>query len=184
MIATLLWAVLAIAIFWVVGLFNRLVRMRGHAVQALRLVELQLRQYVCVLDVHLGAQVLHTTANMTVQEQRIAGDWIELIATLKVLDAALIDTQRTPFTASVATRLSEAVELVQKAWMRRCELPVDLAGPVVPEAMRQQWDTVTAAVHHVRTGCNQTLTVYNEAITQFPARMIVGVMRFEAAGLL
>lgn len=55
MSATLLWIVLAVGLFWMVGLYNRLVRMRGYAVQTLGSVEQQLRWCARVVDVHLAA---------------------------------------------------------------------------------------------------------------------------------
>ena len=170
----LVWVALAIVLFWVVGVYKRLQRLRSEALAALAAVEKQLRQYAGVVQAHLGASA----------ESEVSADWAALLAALLGLETALKDAQREPLIEASLSRLSAACESVQKAWSALCEAPLDLAGPVVPDAMRQQWDAVTAAVHSVRSGCNQTLAYYNQAIAQFPARMLVGVMRFKTAGQL
>jgi LemA protein len=64
------------------------------------------------------------------------------------------------------------------------ELPVDLAGPVVPMHVKRQWDVLTLRVDTARGGCNQILMKYNEALTQFPAKLVAGAMGFRPAGIL
>jgi LemA protein len=170
----LVWMAVAIVFFWVVGVYQRVQRLRSEALAALATVEKQLRQYASVVQTHLGSSL----------ESDVSAQWLALWAALGGLDAALKDAQREPLSVASLSRLSAAYASVQQAWATLCEAPVDLAGAVVPEAMRQQWDAVSAAVLSVRSGCNQTLAHYNEAITQFPARLVVGVMRFKAAGQL
>ena len=170
----LVWLALAIVVFWVVGLYQRLQRLRSQALVALVAVEKQLRQHASVVQAHIGASA----------ESEVSADWGALLLALGALDLALKEAQREPLSVVCLSRLRAAYESVQTAWAALCDAPVDLAGAVVPDAMRQQWDAVTAAVHAVRSGCNQTLACYNEAIAQFPARLLVGVMRFKAAGQL
>lgn len=173
-VSLLVWVILAVLVFWMVGVYKRLLRLRSAGVAALGEVEKQLRQYASVVKVHLGASV----------ESEISTDWAALLVALAGLEAALKDAQREPLVVAFLSRLSAVSESVQKAWTTLCETPLDLAGPVVPDGMRQQWDAVTAAVYSARSGCNQTLGHYNEAIAQFPARMLVGVLRFKTAGQL
>jgi LemA protein len=170
----LVWLFLAMLMFWTVGVYRRLVRLRLAGVTSFGVVGQQLRQYAGVVKVHLGTSV----------ESEISPDWAALLGALTGLDAALKDAQREPLAASSLLRLGAAFESVQMAWTTLCDMPLDLAGPVVPQGMRQQWDAVTAAVHSVRSGCNQTLFQYNAAIEQFPARLLVGMMRFKTAGQL
>jgi len=180
----LLWIVLAIATFWLVGLYNRLMRMRKQGLQALESVEKHLRQYAGVVNAHLGVD---HGALKPIDDVRLpvpTREWEPLLNSLDALEVALKKSRMEPLAAVSVNQLGLAVEAVQAAWARLCEAPMDLAGPAVPDAMRMQWDTVSAGVRSVRTGFNQVLTQYNEAIHQFPARIVVGVMRFETAGLL
>lgn len=170
----LVWVLMAVFVFWIVGVYKRLLRLRSAGITALGVVEQQLRQYASVVRLHLGTSV----------EAEVSADWGALLRALAGLDVALKDAQREPLAQASLARLGAACESVQMAWTTLCDTPVDLAGPVVPDAMRQQWEGVTSAVHSVRSGCNQTLFQYNQAIAQFPARMLVGMMRFKTAGQL
>jgi LemA protein len=55
---------------------------------------------------------------------------------------------------------------------------------VVPADMQARWDAITLRVESARSGFNQILTKYNEALDQFPARLLVGLMGFKPGGLL
>ena len=50
--------------------------------------------------------------------------------------------------------------------------------------MRTQWDAVTQRVETARGGFNQILTHYNEALAQFPARLVAGAMGFKPGSKL
>ena len=180
----LLWVVLAIAIFWIMGLYKRVSSLRMQAMDAWAVVERTLRQYASVVDTHLGVSGTSKLSGDGSLEGDLSRDWAQLLIALAALDNALKDARHAPLAVAVASRLGATVEAVHSAWAHLGDAPLDLAGPAVPEAMRAQWDAVTAGLQRVRSGFNDILTQYNEAIDQFPARMVTGVMRFETAGLL
>ena len=80
--------------------------------------------------------------------------------------------------------LGQSFDAVQNAWRKLNEVPPDLAGPVVPSGMRTQWETVTQRVETARGGFNQILTQYNEALVQFPASLVAGLMGFKPGGTI
>lgn len=181
----LIWMVLALAVFWCVGLYNRLMRMRARGLDAFGSVEKYMRRYRTMVEAHLSesgvARQLEGGEN---PKDNLLGDWERVVKALRVLDSALKDARNAPLQMTALTRLGDAFADILDAWKCLCDLPVDLAGPVVPDAMRQQWDATTVKVQTARGGFNQILSKYNEAIGQFPARLVVGMMRFERAGLL
>jgi hypothetical protein len=48
--------------------------------------------------------------------------------------------------------------------------------------VRLQWDVAAGKAQTARAGLNTILFKYNEAIYQFPARLVVGVLGFRPAG--
>lgn len=181
----LIWMVLALAVFWCVGLYNRLMRMRARGLDAFGSVEKYLRRYRTLVEAHLSESgVARQLGGGENPADNLLGDWERAVKVLHVLDLALKEARNAPLQMTALTRLGNAFADVQNAWQGLCDLPVDLAGPVVPDAMRQQWDATTVKVQTARGGFNQILSKYNEAIAQFPARLVVGVMRFERAGQL
>lgn len=181
----LVWMLLALAVFWCVGLYNRLMRMRARGFDAFGSVEKYMRQYRALVDAHLSESgSRRRPGDGDNSSDSPLGEWEPLVKILHDLDVALKDARSVPLQISALARLGEVFAEVQATWKYLCDLPADLAGPLVPEALRWQWDATTAKVQTARGGFNQILSKYNEAIGQFPARLAVGMMRFERGGLL
>ncbi len=178
----LLWGALALCVFWSVGLYNRLMRIRARGLSALGSGEKHMRVYADLVreDLAHGAAVhLHTaTADGS------PDDWACLLSALKEFEDALKDTGTSALRNEAPARLGQAFDAVQTAWRKLNEAPPDLAGPVVPAAMRTQWEAVTQRVETARGGFNQILTQYNEALAQFPARLVAAAMGFKPGSLL
>lgn len=180
-----LWVGMALAVFWGVGVYNRLMRMRARALDALGSVEKHMRKYIGLVDAHLsapGTSVTQEESNLS--EESPGNEWAHLQTALVAMEAALKEARAASLQIAPVNRLGDAFDAVQKAWSCLCDLPADLVGPAVPEVMRLQWDAITAKVQTARGGLNRILTKYNEAIHQFPARLVAGLMRFEPAGLM
>lgn len=174
--------VLALCVFWCVGLYNRLMRIRARSLSALGSVEKHMRVYADLVrdDLANGAAVhLHaSTADKSPDE------WACLLSALQIFEDALKETGINALRDQAPARLGHAFDAVQTAWRRLNEAPPDLAGPLVPATMRSQWDAVTQRVETARGGFNQILTQYNEALAQFPARMVAGAMGFKPGSML
>lgn len=170
----ILWMTLALFIFWGVGLYNRLMRMRARGLGALGSVEKHVRQY---------AELVHEHGLDSLLDEP-PGRWAQLQADLQALDQALKDARAVPLVAEPLVRLGATLDAVQDTWRHLHETPADLAGPVVPAAMQTRWDAITHRVESARSGFNQILTKYNEALDQYPARLVVGLMGFKPGGLL
>lgn len=170
----ILWMTLALTIFWGVGLYNRLMRMRARGVGALGSVEKHVRHYAELVHAH----------GLDVDVGGASGRWAQLQADLQALDQALRDSKVVTLAAEPLVRLGAALDAVQASWRHLHESPADLAGPVVPADMQTHWEAITHRVESARSGFNQILTKYNEALDQFPARLVVGLMGFKPGGLL
>jgi LemA protein len=178
----LLLMVLALVVFWGVGLYNRLMRIRARSLSALGSVEKHMRVYADMVRDELanGATVCpHSPIAETGPD-----DWECLLSALHIFEDALKDAGTSALRNEAPARLGRAFDDVQAAWRRLNEAPPDLAGPLVPATMRTQWDGVTQRVETARGGFNQILTHYNEAVAQFPARLVAGALGFKPGSKL
>lgn len=174
----LIWALLAVTTFWSVGVYNRLMRMRARGLGALGSVEKYMRRYA------QWTSELAPPVDGGASERNLPPDWGLLFARVSALDAALNEMRGDLLTAPSLNKVGAAFDELQQVWERLRDLPVDLAGPVIPEAMRLRWEDTGAKVQIARNGLNQILGKYNEAMNQFPARLITGLLRFAPAGVL
>jgi len=174
MSALLFWLLPALTVFWCVGLYNRLMRLRARALDALGSLEKHLRTYLSLLDAQFPEE----------EGSYIPLDWARLVATAKLLDAQCKAARLAPLQEGPLQALAATVDAVALAWQQLRSQPADLAGPVMPEAMQKLWDEAELKVRTARGGFNQIVLRYNEALQQIPARLVVRVMGFRPAGKL
>jgi LemA protein len=169
------WLLMALIVFWCVGLHNRLMRMRSRALGALGSVDKHAQHFSdLVRELGLGAGAM----------QQSLGPWAALLADLQELDLALKQAKATPADAQCLRQLGQTLDRLQATWHMLRAVPADLAGPVVPTAMEARWEVIAQRVGSAREGFNQIARKFNEALTQFPARLVVGIMGFRPSGLL
>jgi len=169
------WLLLALSVFWCVGLYNRLMRMRSRALGALGSVDKHAQHFAeLVRELGLGAGAMPQSL----------GPWAALLADLQDLDQALKQAKATPTDAQALRQLGQTLDALQATWHALRAVPADLAGPVVPNSMEARWDAIAQRVGSARDGFNQIAWKFNEALAQFPASMVVGIMGFRPSGLL
>lgn len=182
--ASLLWVALAVSVFWGVGLYNRLMRMRARGLSALRSVEKHMRLLATLVREQVTLRGPGGAHSQTVAPQDSPHAWDNLLSSLQVFEHVLKDDGVVLLTNEPLSRLVAAFDGVQVAWSHLRALPPDLAGPVVPAELHAQWEAVALRVETARGGFNKILTQYNAALEQFPARLVVGWMGFKPGGTL
>ena len=180
----LLWVALAVSIFWGVGLYNRLMRMRARGLSALGSVEKHMRLYAALVRERVTLRGPGDAYSQTPATQDSPRAWDGLLSSLQNLEHALNDEAVVLLTNEPLARLVAAFDAVQLARHQLSAVPPDLAGPVVPAELNAQWETVALRVENARGGFNQILTQYNAALDQFPARLVVGWMGIKPGGTL
>ncbi len=180
-----LWMVLALLAFWCVGLYSRLQRIHARREEALESLHKHVQPYANLVLTHLaGNDPAPTTLRKAAADPRLPSGWAHLLQALVVLDGALLEAKRASAGAHSVLTLSNAMSNVLHAWHTLCAMPPDLAGSAVPDGMRMRWDALTERVELARSQFNQISTKYNEAITQFPARVIARRLGFRPAGVI
>jgi LemA protein len=157
------WAGAAALLFWGVGAYNRLVRLRGDIVQRFAPVDAQFKQRHAML-----MQQLDALAPVLANASALA-------------ENACAHARLHPGAAGAITSLRLAEEILTDA---RARLPVPTtAGTALPE-LRLQLATIDTTLAFARGQFNESVAVYNHAIRQFPTRLLAGLFGFRAGGLL
>jgi LemA protein len=172
--SVLTWLLAATTVFWCVGLYNRLMRMRARALDALGSLEKNLRSYNSLINVQFPDE----------EGSYIPLEWAGLVSNVKLLDAHCKAARGAPLRSEPLLTLAATVDAIESEWTQLRELPADLAGPLMPESLQKLWDEAAVKVRTARGGFNQIVERYNEALHQFPASMVVDMMGFKEAGNL
>ncbi|MDR6861168.1 lema family protein [Variovorax guangxiensis] len=190
---SLLWWILgAVALFWFVGAYNRIVRLRSGALQAYAALDAALVRQIDFVQARLAeggatAQAPHGPGREDAALQASAAQLVTLLAAtrLKPLDPAGI--------AALAT----ALHVMLGAWQRlhpdavvsfeadgTLSRPAPLNGRDDSPAAPIAWPEPSAAAEIARNQFNQAVAHYNAAIAQFPAVLVAWIMQLRPAAPL
>lgn len=172
------WIISAVTLFWAVGAYNRLVRLRSEAKAAFTTLETELHKQVQLVMACIPPE------DEQAQSQFMGGSafWGGLQGAAAQLAASLAAARSKPLDPERIAALGAAQEVLSSAWDRaERDDAHDLAGPRLPDNFsdeRQQLVRMTqAATEHF----NQAVVNYNHAITQFPAVMLAWIFGFQPA---
>ena len=174
-------ALLAIVLFWVVGAYNRMVRLRGAILSAWDQIVAALvkrsEAMAAVADAVRGplASEAGTLAALAEADakQRDAADGVRQ-ARARVADVSLWVGAEGSL-ASPASRLRALIEL-QPALVHESATGPQLATALVA------WSEAEPRIHFARQGFNDAVDRYNRAIHQWPTRLIASPLGFRSAG--
>ena len=164
-------AIAAVVVFWIVGAYNRLVRLRSELVARFGTVDERYRQRHALLE---GQLDLLSTA---------------LAAAAPRLDAlargvppgrrgARARARSRPGAASAVTSLRVAEDILADA---RSRLPVQsVVGTDLPE-VNARLATSDTALSFARAEFNAAVAAYNEAVRQFPTVLVARLFNFRSA---
>ena len=192
------WIVIAVLLFWFVGAYNRLVRLRAAVLQA-----------YATLDAALGRQLDFVQANITAapQENPPSQELLSSIAPLQAATTQLATllgaTRLHPLDAGGMAALGTALQVLISAWQRQhpdavtvfdadgtLSRPMPMqpgavgsaTAPNAPETIA--WPEPSAAAEIARSQFNLAVAHYNDAIVQFPALLVAWAVRLRPAAPL
>lgn len=177
----LFWITLAVLLFWALGAYNRMVRLRAQVKIAFAPVENRLTQVLerVTERVVLGAGPVDADAaarpDGALQPDHPALDGLRGAAAQ--LEVALRVASRHPLDAPAVAALRTACAALQTSWERlQADLPhAELAAN--QRAWEDQWQVTREAI----AACNLRVHDYNRAIVQFPAIVLAYFFGFRAA---
>lgn len=164
------WVFIAVLLFWSMGAYNRLVRLRSQGISGFATLESVLMQYSVMVK-----------TNCPATDDDCCEAWLGLAAASDQFTVCLKVVQAKPLNGPAMQTLQTALETLTLCWSRLRDLPPDLAGSALPGTLQTQWDSVAMQAEVARIEFNKRVELYNEAIHQFPALLLAWVFGFKPA---
>lgn len=172
------WLVAALAVFWGVGAYNRLVRLRSDAKSAFAALESELQKQVQLVLSCIPPEEEQAPSQFTGG----SAFWGGLQGAAAQLAASLAAAKSKPLDAERIAALGAAQEVLGTAWDRaERDDAHDLAGPRLPENFSGERMQLVRMAQAATEQFNQAVVHYNEAIAQFPAMLLAWLFGFEPA---
>lgn len=174
------WAVAAVLLFWALGAYNRLVRLRSDANTAFAALELELTRQTELVHASLPASLIHTGLTQPGDLlDEVTELWSGLRAAATQLTTSLAAMRPRPLDPEAAAALSEAHDVLTSAWTRVSNEADDLAGSSIPEDLTRQWQQLSVQARSATLRFNEAVVLYNDAIRQFPAVLLATLFGFK-----
>ena len=157
-----LWFGIALGLFWAVGAYNRLVRLRSHGLAAFANLDDLLNQLVAITIEHVP-------------------DSAALVAAAEQFQASLKVSRSQPLNGPTTSALRTAYETLCACWSRPPESAPRSAGPAIPADLSAQREQLGLQIELARSDFNKSVARYNAAIHQFPARVLAWIFGFRPA---
>jgi LemA protein len=169
------WVIAAVTLFWAVGAYNRLVRLRSEANQAFAALEAELAKQVQLVKECVPPEDEQT------QSQFTGGSafWGGLQGAAAQLQASLSAARSRPLDPDRMAALGAAQEIMSMAWDRaERDDAHDLAGPRLPENFSGERAQLVRMAQAATEHFNNAVNRYNEGIRQFPAALLAWLFGF------
>ena len=183
------WLVLGVVVFWSVGAYNRLMRLRAQAIAAFAALDGHLGLYVVLVDDYLTAASGLALA-LTDAAPRSAGPasaWAGLQGASTQFGVCLRVARKQALDAGAMAALQTAYATLQISWQRALQKYRASQEPNAPSGQPQwteQWTENTRLATHAMAEFNRAVLAHNAAITQFPALLLARLFSFRPAGCI
>ena len=175
----LFWLTLAVLLFWSLGAYNRLVRLRAQVIGTFSAVDHRLVQVLTLVSERAVVQ----RGQAPTPGAAVCGPSDQIEASLDGLQGAAIQfevalrvARKAPLDAPSMAALRTAFATMQVSWERSQEPPDDALA-----ANQRAWEDNQQASKDALESFNRSVAIYNRAITQFPAAVLAYFFGFRAA---
>ncbi|GER13375.1 LemA family protein [Variovorax boronicumulans] len=188
------WLVVALLLFWFVGAYNRLVRLRAAVLQAYAVLDVALRKQLDFVQASI------TAAPRPESPPEGAPTVAPLQAATTQLATLLGATRVRPLDPGSMAALATALQVLIAAWRRQYPGAVTVfdadgtlsrPAPLMPglggasdPAAPIAWPEPSAAAEIARGQFNLAVAQYNAGIAQFPALLVAWIVRLRPAAPL
>jgi LemA protein len=168
-------AVAAVLLFWAVGAYIRLMRLRAEAKTAFARLEAELSKQVALVRECLPPPEATQPAAL-----EASSFWSALHGAAAQFAASLAAARTRPLEPEGIAALSAAQDVLAMAWERaERDDAHDLAGPRLPETVTLRRAQVALQTHAAIDQFDRAVGRYNEAIAQFPAVLLAWLFGFK-----
>ena len=178
------WIALPVLLFWALGAYNRLIRLRAQVIGNFGPVDQRLEQVLVSLAGPAGPALVADAPPDPVAKSVADADGLHSAA--EQLRQSLRFARKHPLDANAVAALKTAIETMHVAWQRH---EADSAGRSDPYSSagpsdHRGWDDHTQLAREAMETYNQAVSAYNGAIRQFPALLLAHLFGFRAARCL
>ncbi|QIL83175.1 LemA family protein [Diaphorobacter sp. HDW4A] len=181
--------VFAVLVFWAVGAYNRLMRLRSAAIQAFGALDVELLRRTALLGEYDAAVTGPRVPQDAQMHEALRASGTQYAASLAVMRSRPLD-------AHAGAALVAAGKVLDAAWQTLVDAsqaqPLQEAGDTdsVHSTMMALNSLVERSAHQrtqidlATAQFNAAVDHYNQAVAQFPASMLAGVFGFKQALML
>jgi len=172
------WLMVAIGVFWALGAYNRLMRLRAQVQQCFDALERQLLQFPELVQQLLSEVVSAPVAawRSDPAQMQDASHWSRLQESARQFAMALARMHEHPLQAQSVEQVRQTQGELQSAW--EALLEPQAYRLAVSEVLQQRWLAQLLLVQPDTERFNQAIDQYNQAIDEFPAVLIARLYRF------
>lgn len=181
------WILLALLLFWAVGAYNRLIRLRSAALQAFGGLDTHMVRWIALLGEYEAARGTPPPDDCHAA----------LRAAATQFGASLAVARARPLDAGTADALTAAAQVLETAWqavVRQATLadenpaaqrePTDTTEPPALAPWVQRREQLAQHCAQAQQVFNDAVVQYNQAIAQFPANLLAWLFGFKKAQTL
>jgi LemA protein len=173
----------AILVFWALGAYNRLVRLRAQVAQQFGPLEAVLMNYQELVHQAVTAAATAPQLWATSMAPDMGTDHLTRLQVAASLSTvAMARMQSHPLEADSIKALQDAASELQDAWAAL--IHPDVYHISVPDALQQRWLELDLLVTPELQRFNAAIQDYNQAIAQYPAALLAKLFQFRPATVL
>ena len=175
----------ATTLFWSVGAYNRLVRLRGRTKAQFVLLDGHLSQTLMIVADYLKivSDLAFAQAGAISPIPHVAAVLAGVEGASAQYEACLRVARLHPLDSEVMAALQTALATLQMSWARmheECRAFQDIWQTLTD----QTWNGNTQLIAHASSEFNRAVLAYNEAVRQFPAVVLAYLCGFRPAGCI
>ncbi|HRW70903.1 MAG: hypothetical protein H6928_13440 [Burkholderiaceae bacterium] len=177
-----------LGVFWVIGAYNRLTRLRAAVVDRYGVLDEILTRYVLWIqgclpdDIRTDFSTQPAPLEPTAPPDQ-AGPWLRLKASLDQYLQAIAQARRRPLDGEAMAALVLAHATLAAAWAGAMQDQQQSEAELTERQQLRRARLLSQCVP-LRDAYNEAVKTYNAAITQFPAWLLARMLRFRPAGNL
>jgi LemA protein len=174
------WMFFALTVFWALGAYNRLVRLRAHVATQYTHLMTSLTGLTDLAQQAISDAVADNHVHQPSDALHIAACWRRLSTSSTQARVAMVRMQEHSLMPQSIDDLNQAWRLFEDTWDELKVSPWSL----LPEPLRAQWQEQRLLSQPLRRAFNQAVEQYNQAIAMWPANLVARLFQFRPAGHL
>ncbi len=194
----LFWIAFAVFLFWALGAYNRLMRLRSAIVQSFGSFDAHMVRLGAFLGEFGAAQAVRRASLVATDAQDGDAEAAALQGAANQLSASLAVARARPLDPGAMAALSAARDVLHATWLSAARplqepsMASEVEPGATPEAVsvapasvwQARWEEHTLQNEQAVQIFNGAVLQYNAGIAQFPANLLARVFGFKAARVL